>query len=84
MSSRSLAARPIAVVNAVIAMAGGVVLVHLSRDGGREMNPPPASDLHNLSESMLVDENSVPPLDRDELGSHRGSANGLGPAGEPA
>ena len=83
MSSRSLAARPIAVVNAVIAMAGGVVLVHLSRDGGREMNPPPASDLHNLSESMLVDENSVPPLTGTSWGRIVAVPTGSGPPVNP-
>jgi hypothetical protein len=62
VNSRGLAARLVILVNAVIAMAGCVVVTQLSRDSGPDVNPPPASDLHYLSESMLVDESSVAPL----------------------
>ena len=78
-----MAARPIALVNSVIAMAGGVVLVHLSHDGGRNASPPPASDLHNLSESMLVDENSVPPLAGTSWGRIVAVPQGSGPPVNP-
>jgi len=46
-------------LNAVVAAAGCVVLAHLSRGGAPHIDPPPATDLHFLSESMLVDENAV-------------------------
>ena len=51
------------VLNAVVAAAGCVVLAHLSRGGAPHIDPPPATDLHFLSESMLVDENAVARLD---------------------
>lgn len=62
MNSRSTVGTLATVVNALIAMAGGAVLVHLLHDSNRDVSPPAASDLHHLSESMLVDENAVPPL----------------------
>jgi hypothetical protein len=55
-------------LNTLIAIAGGIVLVNLSRDRSPDVSAPPASDLHYLSESMLVDENVVPPLDGTNWG----------------
>jgi hypothetical protein len=63
MNSRRAGTWLAIVLNAVVAAAGCVVLAHLSRGGSPDIDPPPASDLHALSESMLVDENAVPPLD---------------------
>jgi hypothetical protein len=63
MNSRRAGTWLAIVLNAVVAAAGCVVLTHLSRGGSPDTDPPPASDLHALSESMLVDENAVPPLD---------------------
>ena len=76
-------ARLVVLLNVLIAMSGGVVLTHLSRDRGPDVSRPSASDLHSLSESMLVDENVVPPLDGTSWGRMvavpRGSATPVNP-----
>jgi hypothetical protein len=69
MNSRRVVMRLAVLLNAGLAIAGGVVLVHLSRGGGHAVSPLPASDLHYLSESMLVDENVVPSLAATSWGS---------------
>jgi len=63
MNSRRAGTWLATVLNAVVAAAGCVVLDHLSRGGAPHVDPPPATDLHSLSESMLVDENAVARLD---------------------
>jgi hypothetical protein len=83
VNSRGIATRLAVILNALIVIAGGVVLVHLSRDSGHRVSPSQASDLHYLSESMLVDENVVPPLAGTSWGSMvavpRGSATPVNP-----
>jgi len=63
MSPRRVGTLLVILLNALVAVAGGFVLVHLSREGASDVSPPPASDLHHISESMLVDENAVARLD---------------------
>ena len=72
------------VLNTAVGAAGCVVLAHLSY-GGPDNNPPPASDLHALSESMLVDENGVAPLNGTTWGrivaAPQGSPTPVNPPG---
>lgn len=58
----------IAVLNATIAVVGCVVLVDLSSRDTQVGSRPPKSDLGYLTESMLVDESAVPPLDGTSWG----------------
>jgi hypothetical protein len=58
MTARRDVIRLAALLNTVIAFAGCVVLLHHPR----QTTPGHASDLHQLSESMLVDESAVPAL----------------------
>jgi hypothetical protein len=80
---RGMVATLAVLFNALIAVAGGIVLVHLSRASGHEVSPSQASDLHYLSESMLIGENVVPPLAGTSWGSMvavpRGSAAPVNP-----
>jgi hypothetical protein len=55
-----------AFLNTLIAIAGCVVLVHHSNRDSREVG---GDDLHDLTESMLVDESVVPPLAGTTWGS---------------
>ncbi len=52
-----------ALLNAVVAVAGCLVLVHLSDSDTPTVSGPALSDLRYLTESMLVDEGVVPALD---------------------
>ena len=51
------------VLNAIVAVAGCLVLVHLSDSDTPTVSRPALSDLRDLTKSMLVDESVVPALD---------------------
>lgn len=75
----------IAILNAVIAVAGCVVLVDLSAGRAPDDSQLPKSDLRYITESMLVDESDVPPLDGTSWGRivavPRGAAPPVNPPG---
>lgn len=85
MSPRRAGVRLAILLNAFVAAAGCVVLAHLSRGGAPDVDPPTGTDLPFLSESMLVDENAVPPLDGTKWGRivavPQGSATPVNPPG---
>lgn len=75
----------VAILNAMTAVVGCVVLVHLSNRDGPDGRRPPKSDLGYITESMLVDESAVPPLDGTSWGRivavPRGAAPPVNPPG---
>ena len=82
MNSRGAVAAVGIVLNALIATAGGVALVHLSHEPAADASPR-AIDLHYLSESMLVDESAVPPLAGTGWGHIVAVPRGSGPPVNP-
>jgi hypothetical protein len=68
MTARRAGVRLAMLLNALVAAAGCVVLAHVSRADAPDADPSTAADLPVLSESMLVDENAVPPLEGTKWG----------------
>ena len=75
----------VGVLNAMIAVAGCVVLVHFPTRDAPDLDRPTKSDLRYITESMLVDESAVPALDGTSWGRivavPRGAAPPVNPPG---